>query len=549
MKISHIKLKNYKRFTDLTITNLPPTAKLIILVGPNGSGKTSLFDAFLLWYGLHCQYPINSDKYFHLKSEINDNAWYSKLVNIEFHDNPNQFGPLHKGNGPIRKGQFYFRTAYRNESDFLIDQLKNQFDPTQKLIKSLSENDITVSENYQRLISYTLSGVYNEKNNHKTIESFREELIGKIKSSLNNVFDDLTLSSIGNPTSNGSFYFTKGTSTDFHYKNLSGGEKSAFDIILDLIIKSSYYSNAIFCIDEPEAHMHTRLQSALLEEIYNIIPDSSQLWLATHSLGMLKKAKELEEKNPGSVVFINFDNLNFDLPLVIEPSEINKTIWNKFIEIALDDFSKLILPSTIVICEGTSKGRKYKNFDAQIYSKIFEKKHPDVTFVSFGSISELENDNNIGYLAVHELFKNSKIIKITDRDDKSSPEIEESKQKGINVLSKRHLESYLLDDEIIIKLCNSIGKSSKIEECLNNKNQLLEESTKRNNPIDDIKSASGEIYCKLKSLLELTQCGNTKEAFLRDTITPLITEETKIYQELEKEIFNVTTPRLTTRTD
>jgi len=320
MKISHIKLKNYKRFTDLTITNLPSTAKLIILVGPNGSGKTSLFDAFLLWYSLHCQYPINSDKRFHLKSEIHDNAWYSKLVNIEFHDNPNQLGPLHNGNGPIRKGQFYFRTAYRNESDFLINQLKNQVDPTQKLIKSLAENDITVSENYQRLISYTLSGVYNEKNNHKTIESFREELIGKIKSSLNNVFDDLTLSSIGNPTSNGSFYFAKGASTDFHYKNLSGGEKSAFDIILDLIIKSSYYSNAIFCIDEPEAHMHTRLQSALLEEIYNIIPDCSQLWLATHSLGMLKKAKELEEKKPGSVVFINFDNLNFDLPLVIEPS-------------------------------------------------------------------------------------------------------------------------------------------------------------------------------------------------------------------------------------
>jgi hypothetical protein len=33
------------------------------------------------------------------------------------------------------------------------------------------------------------------------------------------------------------------------------------------------------------------------------------------------------------------------------------------------------------------------------------------------------------------------------------------------------------------------------------------------------------------------KCGNTKDAFLRDTIAPLITEETQIYKDLETEIF------------
>ncbi|MFA6060558.1 MAG: AAA family ATPase [Taibaiella sp.] len=42
MKLKSIKLKEFKRFKDLTIEGISPRAKLVILTGPNGSGKTSL---------------------------------------------------------------------------------------------------------------------------------------------------------------------------------------------------------------------------------------------------------------------------------------------------------------------------------------------------------------------------------------------------------------------------------------------------------------------------------------------------------------------------
>jgi len=48
MKIKKIELKNYKRFTDFTVNNISASVKLVLVVGPNGSGKTSLFDAFNL---------------------------------------------------------------------------------------------------------------------------------------------------------------------------------------------------------------------------------------------------------------------------------------------------------------------------------------------------------------------------------------------------------------------------------------------------------------------------------------------------------------------
>ena len=126
------------------------------------------------------------------------------------------------------------------------------------------------------------------------------------------VFADLTLTGIGeDPLNNGSFFFEKGVVKDFHYKNLSAGEKSAFDLILDLIIKSTAFSDAVYCIDEPEAHMHTHLQSLLLKEIYDLVPNDSQLWVATHSLGMLRRAQQLEKENPGTVVFLDFDGRDF----------------------------------------------------------------------------------------------------------------------------------------------------------------------------------------------------------------------------------------------
>lgn len=535
MRIREIKLNKFKRFTDLTITDIPQTAKLVILVGPNGCGKTSVFEGFNHWYKWHGFRNVG-DKVYYVKEGdkniVNNDNWYCDQVQISTYDTDlNNQNNIH--------GRLYFRTAYRNEPDFTTSKLSRQSDPKERIkFDTLMNTDMSVSENYQRLVSNTLSGVFNSENDNVYVKDLRESLIGRIKQSLHNVFDDLQLESIGDPLANGSFYFTKGRSENFHYKNLSAGEKSAFDLLLDLVIKAVYFDDTVYCIDEPETHMHTSLQAKLLSEMYNLIPRNSQLWLSTHSIGMLKAAKELEEQNPNTVCFLNFTDMDFDASVVIRPSTIDTTIWNKFLELAFGDFAKLIAPKRVVFCEGTARGRKYKDFDAQIYGRIFSSKYPDTSFVSIGSCSELENEDNISMRIISEVLKNSTMIKFVDRDDKSDEEVEELKGKGIRVLNKRHIECYLLDDEIITKLCRIQGKEDKTEECLAAKSQAVAESVGRGNPGDDIKSASGKIYTELKRVLSLTKCGNTQDAFFRDTIAPLITEETQVYKNLEKEIFD-----------
>jgi predicted ATPase len=532
MKIKKVVIKKFKRFSNLTIENIPETAKLIVLVGPNGSGKTSIFEALNHWYKLAGFGHSGQQDYIEKKDgSQSDGSWFRNKVNIEFF-NQEQFDQVQIRN------KFYFRTAYRNEPDFNISNLQRQNDPTQNIkLANLMQNDQTVSENYQRLIAQTLAGVYETTNDGKTVEELRNELIGKVRKSLTMIFDDLNISSIGDPLSNGSFYFEKGVSKDFHYKNLSAGEKSVFDLVLDMIIKSTFYSDAVFCIDEPEAHMHTRLQAKVLRELFNLTPVNSQLWISTHSIGMLKEAEEIEQQNTGSVVFLDFDNRDFDLNEIMKPAEINKAIWDRFFDLAFADFSKLIAPSRIVFCEGSSQGRKYKDFDAQIYGLVFEQHYPDTKFVSVGSSSELENIENQSLKIVSNILKSTTIVKFVDRDDKSTAEVSELIEKGVRTSSRRHIECYLLDDELIKALCHQQGKPELIDECLKAKIESIDNSVRRGNPSDDIKSASGDIFVAIIRILGLTQCGNNKCAFLRDTMAPLITKGTNIYSELEREIF------------
>ena len=532
MKIKQVTFTEFKRFKKLTITGLQESTKLVVQVGSNGSGKSSVFEGFNHWYKYN-GYRSFGEVDFYLKKGASasfNRDWYNRAVAVDFWGGPDDQQQIHRA--------FYFRTAYRNDADFTTSRLEQTGDPTQRIrFDKLITSDASVANNYQRLASLTLQGIYSGDYDSSSVKDLRELIIGRVQSSLSRVFEDLQLESLGNPLVNGSFYFTKGDSKGFHYKNLSAGEKSAFDLILDMAVQNQYYPQAIYCIDEPETHMHTSLQSKLLSELYAMIPQEGQMWIATHSIGMLKKAREIEAENPGTVAFLDFTDIDFDSPAEMKPAKIDSTIWKRFMDLAFGDFADLVAPQTIVFCEGNPLATSNKNFDAQIYQHIFNGIVPTPCFVSVGSCNDVEDENNVSMRIVRSILGHSKIIRLVDQDNRSEQEIDDARANSIRVLSRRHLESYLLDDEVLRALCVKQNQADAYPDILSIKQRAINNAVSRGRDATDIKSAAGEMIDGIRRRLSLRNAGNRTSSFLRDTIAPLITPDTTVYQQLKADIF------------
>jgi len=396
------------------------------------------------------------------------------------------------------------------------------------------DNDASISRNYNLLIGQTIEKLYDPTDKIITKYEYAQQFIGEIRNEFNSIFCNLQIDDLGNPFDEGTFRFTKGTSSGFSYKNLSGGEKAVFDIILDLIIAKRSYDNTIYCIDEPEAHLNTRLQAILLSVLYNLVPKNCQLILATHSIGIMRRARDIEKENPGTITFLDFEGKEFDKKQTIIPTLPDRTFWEKAYKVALDDLASLIAPETVVICEGQQPadgGKRHYSHDARCYEKIFALTRPSTKFISLGSNADVIKDRWRLSVALDQLFLGAiKIIRLIDEDRRDEEEIKRLEKLGITVLGLQNLESYLLDDEVLKKLVPK-EKTDLTEKLLERKREIISNQTK-----EDWKQISGQIYNLCKNMLGIRSVHDNRE-FLREIISPLITPEMEIYKKLDKDIF------------
>ena len=370
----------------------------------------------------------------------------------------------------------YVRSAYRNDPEFQLETLSRVAPAVQEFrINRLIDNDQAVSLNYRRLVSQGFEDVYERAQPELTIGEFRERSIGEIRDVMQRLFPGLVLNSLGNPLSGGTFRFDKGDSKAFLYKNLSGGEKAAFDLLLDLLIKRREFDDTVFFIDEPEAHMSPGLQSALLDELFRAVPETSQLWLATHSVGMMRKARDIARNAPGSVVFLDFDGVNFDLPMTLRPIEPNRPFWKRAMQIALDDLAGYVTPEQVVLCEG-GRLEGGKDFDAECYNEIFKTQYPQVVFLGAGNADDIQNDpRGVGRL-LSALAPGVRVTRVIDRDERTEEEIRTLQAQDVRVLSLRQLQSYLLDDSVLKDMCEFFGQSELAPQLLEAKAEALRSS-------------------------------------------------------------------------
>jgi hypothetical protein len=328
MKIKSLRLQNFKRFTDLTLEGIPEGAKLVLLIGANGSGKSSVFDAFgfvasNIYAGFDDDVIVSSSRLKYYSKNDTGLAIRIDLMKGHFvsYETSGPFFVRNTHSAPISSTSFYGRTSFRQVPRLTRTSLGNmKFDIEKDDDRALAfiDREERFENDLEHLFGKLLKEFFRSDRDNSRI---KRDVVDPINESLGRIFGGqngtkLQLLELIPPLEGktAEINFQKGEST-FHYNLLSAGEKEVFNILVNLIARREYYQDTVYFFDEIDLHLNTQLQYSFLKEITeNWIPENCQLWTASHSLGFIEYATEYEQ-----ACIIDFADLNFDKPQVLVP--------------------------------------------------------------------------------------------------------------------------------------------------------------------------------------------------------------------------------------
>ena len=97
-------------------------------------------------------------------------------------------------------------------------------------------------------------------------------------------------------------------------------------------------------------------------------------------------------------------------------------------------------------------------------------------FVSIGNCEDVERADTHLLPVIEAITGGAEILRLRDRDEADIAEIEENKEKGIRTLSRRNIEGYLLDDDVLTKFCEKHNIPDKLQDLLDAKQVALKDS-------------------------------------------------------------------------
>ncbi|MCP4083812.1 MAG: AAA family ATPase [Actinomycetia bacterium] len=521
MRVSKIAIPApFKRFGSLDIDDLGAGVDLVVMLGPNGSGKSSVFDAMLEWArhrGRQRRQNVPSAYFSADTSSVGS-------PEIVFHEDGSTPPPEQPGS------RLHVRTAHRNTPDVLTNavQKAQKFGTTSRFDRMI-ETDTALAEHYQRLVASFLPVLANLDGPDAagSLDEIRGRL-APVKEALTRILPHLQFTGLGDPTSDGSFYFARDGASEFRYENLSGGEKAVFDLLLDVHIAATELEDPLVCLDEPEIHLNPAVQAAVLRELLHLLPSGSQLWIATHSVGMIRRAFELAASEPDRVAFLDFGKVQGPAPeVVMRPVEPSRRLFEDALTVALDDLAGLLAPPVLVVCEGSQESDRVLAWDERIYRHIFRDLHQRVEFVSSGGKADLEHAAAIAAVVA----PGTTLLKLRDRDDLTEDHRRRilEADPSLRVLMRRSLESYLLDDEVLERLVDERGMNS--SDALDQLTKARDEAMKSNG---SAKGSLGAVFDTARRVLKDTDgLGENKAQFSADVLARLILPSMEVAKELE----------------
>ena len=451
MRISKISVTNYPPIKELSIEDM---GNVVIIAGANGAGKSRLKDAIIQTFQGN---PLSSMEIVATRNEEKDKHFGDTILHVK-QGEQNQNLVNYMQSRSYGRGRYVGSVvqidSQRNTQNIKyqqVDWFGNDPDdadtPANFYISNLFSNRWQNFMDYIHQKSATRDNKIAQAVKNKDAESVDEILknhpspMAKYQDLFSRMLPGKTLNDI-EPKSPREFTYQDDNGNALPFSSLSSGEQEVIKVVFDLARKEIRHS--VIIIDEPELHLHPSLVFKLVETLKTLGDGTNQFIYLSHSPDLISTYY-----SSGDVYFI-------DAIKEGGKNEAHKLsdLKNDHPEVANmigDNLGLFAAGKTMVFVEGEDS-----SVDRLTYQLIAEKYATGVKVVPLGGVSNLMTMTRVK----DELEKSVFGIKfglIRDRDGLSETEVTELESKGsIKCLKKRHIENYLLDEEIIAKVCKHL---------------------------------------------------------------------------------------------
>jgi len=372
MFIKKITIKNFRLFPsdkDFEIDNINTPdgtnegSGLNVFVGENGSGKTALLDAFALPILEYKTEKFGVDSFNDSSKKVEVNIYSKEEFEVDGTMPKSSFkakGFSFEAGVRSKESKTYLSSIVVNDQKFIrVDPSKPKDNsPDLRLSvnnpfkgKRFSENDVLFLD--RNRLFQTRSGNFNTTRFDRlmedfsyqylkkaTIENLNDDLDGKIKkdkvenkflSEAIKKFQEISGSQIKldfldnyEPFKNAFFAARKDSNQQISLNNLGSGYEMIFALLYSFYLAQQSGKQLIVLIDEPELHLHPRLQEKFVKFLLES-SKSAQIILASHSpllvkqlsfndkvkISVIENGQEVSEIDKRVLPYISANETNF----------------------------------------------------------------------------------------------------------------------------------------------------------------------------------------------------------------------------------------------